>query len=149
MCKARREFPQGSQTVSLLFDARGLADSVGHQSHQARGELRHFLYKLREVRRRKTQQPAIAECASGHRRALHPRKGQKTGYLSRLDRKRKCLAVNFASRLEFSFQHYEHVLRRITLADVCISGFEDLFLALADEPGKLIVGQVSERCNAK
>ena len=41
-------FPKEAKPVSLLFDPGGFADAVRHQTDQALGQLRHFLYKIWE-----------------------------------------------------------------------------------------------------
>src|SRR5581483_12199059 len=119
---------EGSQSVALLLDTRGLANAVGHQSDQARGQFRHSLYELRKLRRREAQQSAIAHRPAGHRRFLHPRKGEDAGYFACFDREGKGLSIDFAARLEFAFEDDEHVFGRIALPNVCFPCPKDLLL---------------------
>ena len=50
MSEPRGEFPQRGQAVALLLAARGFADSVGHQPHEALGQLRHLLHEIGKTR---------------------------------------------------------------------------------------------------
>ena len=61
MRQPRRKFPQARQPVSLLLDARGFANAVGHQAHQPLGQFRHFLHQLGKMRGRKLQDAAIRD----------------------------------------------------------------------------------------
>ena len=124
MRKSRRKFSQRNQPVTLLFDTSSFTDPVGHRANQPRGQLRHFLYKLRELRGGKTQEAPLADCSPRHRSSFHPGKGKKPSHIAGLERKSKRLTIDFAARLEFSSKDYKHIFRRITLADICIARLE-------------------------
>ena len=80
---------QGSQTVSLLLDARGFADPVGHQAHQTLGQFRHFLDEFGKQRGRKSQDAAVGHRPPAHGKLLHPRKRQHSGNVARLQVERR------------------------------------------------------------
>ena len=84
MRKSRRKLSQRSQAVSLLFEAGGFADAVGHQAHQTLGQLRHFLYKIWKQRGGKSQGAAVRLGSPAHSKLLHPRKRQYSGNVARL-----------------------------------------------------------------
>src|SRR5580765_2643116 len=76
MRESGRKLSQRSQPVSLLLDASGLTDPVGHQADQTRGQLRHLLNKFRKLRGWKSQDTAVHDGPSGDRELLHPGKGK-------------------------------------------------------------------------
>ena len=104
MRKSRRKFSQRSQSVSLLFEASGFADPIGHQAHQALGQLRHFLYKLRKQRSRKSQRAAVRLGSPAHRELLHPRKRKHPGNIARLQVKDERFPRQVRPALEAALQ---------------------------------------------
>jgi hypothetical protein len=80
----------------LLLDARGFADSVGHQADQALGKLRHFLDQVGKLRRGKSQGPTVGDRARADCELLHPGERKPSshlpGFISNHDR----LAAQFA-----------------------------------------------------
>src|SRR5437588_4387754 len=143
------KFTERRKAIALLLDASRLADPVRHQSDQAGRQLRHPLYEFRKLSGGKTQQSAIADRPSGHRSLFHSREGKKARYFAGLHGKGKRLSVEFTSHLKFPFQHHEHALRSITLANVCVAWFQELLLALTDEPRDLVLRNIGEHRHAK
>ena len=56
MRQASRKFSERSQAVSLLFDASGFTDAVGHQAHQALWSALAFSERVRGIVKREIQQ---------------------------------------------------------------------------------------------
>ena len=80
---------------------------------------------------------------------LHPGKRQDPGDVARLHRKHDRFAADFAAAWSLPLKNHKHRVGRIALAEVCLARLEMQFLRLAEEPGDLIVGQISECRNAK
>src|ERR1700756_387818 len=118
MRESGREFSQRSQAVSLLLDASGLTDPVGHQADQTRGQFRHPVDKFRKLRGWESQDPAVGDGSSIHRELLHPGEGKYASDVAWLARKNYRLTAEFAAPLELAFQNHEHPVRRFALADV-------------------------------
>ena len=145
MGKARRKLSHRSQTVALLFPASGFANPVGHEADETLRQFRHLLHKLREKRRRKTQDPCVCGCARIQRKLLHSRKGQDTGHVTRIACEHHGFTAEFAAKLELSFQHDKHGVGRVALAEVDLSRVEVQLFRMADEPVDLVLREIGER----
>ena len=143
------ELSQSGQTVSLLFDARGFTDAVGHQTHESLGQLRHLLHEFGKHGSRKAQEAAVCDSVPAHRKLLHPGKREQSGDVARLYGNYDGFAAELPSNLKLPVESHKHGICRITLARVHVPRLEVEFLRLAEEPGDLIVRQVRERRDAK
>ena len=61
MRESRGQLTESGQSVSLLFDASGFADPVGHQANQTLGQLRHLLNQIRKSRGGKSCDAAVGD----------------------------------------------------------------------------------------
>ena len=71
MRQARRQLTQSRQAITLLFETRGLADSVRHKADQTGRQLRRFLDEFGEERRWKAQQVSVRHRPPTQRKVFH------------------------------------------------------------------------------
>ena len=123
-----------------MFEAGGFANAVGHEADQTLGELRHFLHEIGKQRGRKSQSVGVRHGSPADGKLLHPGKRQHACNIARLQIKDKGLSIEFAAPLKLAFENHKHCIGGIALAGIDITGLENQFLRLTDEPGELIVG---------
>ena len=149
MGKARGELSHRGQTVALLFPASGFTNPVGHEADETLRQFRHLLHKLREKRRRETQDLCVCGRARIQRKLLHSRKGQDTGHVTRIACEHHGFAAEFAAKLKLPFQDDKHRVGRVALAEVDLSRVEVPLFRMAEEPVDLVLRQIGERRDAQ
>src|ERR1700680_1064677 len=140
MRESCRKLSQRSESVALLLPSSGFTDSVGHETDEALGQLRHLLYKVGKLRSRKTQDAGVRDGSRTHGKLFHSREGEHAGHVARLHRNDNCFASEFAPRLQLSLKKDKHRVGWIALAKVRITRLEMQLFGLTDKPGNLVVG---------
>ena len=124
MRQPRRKLSQRRQPVSLLFDARGFADPVRHQTNQTLGQLRHLLHEFREQRSRKSQNAPSVTARPVTVNCFIREKGSTPVTSPALLGKANVSPPNSPRHWNSPFKNHEHRIGRITLADVGFARIE-------------------------
>ena len=115
---------QRGQPVALLLHASGFADPVGHQADQALGQFRHSLHEFRKLDDGKRRMRPSVTARPVNVDFFIREKGSTPVTSSGLSGKHDRLATEFAAHLKLPFEHDEHGIGGIALAEVNVARFE-------------------------